>query len=113
MVGKGSAPTQAAASALVQPLEPPAGARLPRTQAVLTWREAAGVAYVRLEVQDVQGQTLLTAFLPGGVGAYQLPPFVASPSPAAPLRWRVVPLDQGGEELERGPWSSFQLEDTP
>lgn len=112
-VGKGSAPTQAAVLALVQPLEPPGGGRLPSTRAVFSWWEAPGVAFVRLEVQDDHGQTLLTAFMPRGVGAYQLPPFVASPSPASPLRWRVVPLDQGGDELERSPWRSFSLEDAP
>ncbi len=112
-VGRGAAPVYPAREALVQPLFPAAQGQLPAAHPTLTWWESPGFSLLRVEVQDRAGRTLLTAFLRRGTAAYTLPPFVLANAGDLPLRWRVVPLDENGVELEETRWQSFSVESSP
>lgn len=112
-VGGGSAPVYPARGELIHLLFPVAQGQLPAAHPTLTWWESPGFPLLRLEVQDRAGRTLLTAFLRRSAAAYTLPPFVLANAGEAPLRWRVVPLDESGVELDDTQWESFRVESSP
>ena len=90
---------------------------LPTDNAVLSanqpldfrWSETGAAALYRLEVEDVAGKPVLSAFLPAGSGAYHAPPWLKDKAANKPLRWRVLALDQSGKILSESPWQGLRL----
>ncbi|MEW5975597.1 MAG: hypothetical protein AB1898_07305 [Acidobacteriota bacterium] len=94
--------------ALVEPLD---RAVLPAGQTVnLVWMEMAGPLLYRVEVEDLQGNKLLTALLQPGVGVYRLPPWVVQSAASDPLRWRVAAVDQKGAVAAETEWRTWKME---
>ncbi len=112
-VGEGSAPVYAAREPLIQPLFPVNSGNLSTAHPTLTWWESSGFRLVRLEIQDAGGRTVLTAFLRRGAATYTVPPFVLAQGQDTTLRWRVLPLDDSGFDLEDTKWESFAVQSSP
>ena len=104
----GSSPLMQARGKLAQ-LEPPSEAVIAPEQKVnLLWTETEGAALLRLDVTDDQGNSLLSALIPPGVGTYRLPPWLKEKAAGAIVRWRVVELDASGASNTETPWRSLR-----
>jgi hypothetical protein len=69
-----------------------------------TWQAGAQAAVYRLELETDAGDPLLSALVPGAVGAYRAPPWFAARATGRTLRWRVVATDAAGREIARSVW---------
>lgn len=113
VVGAGAYPVADASTelALLHPLDSAAvaGAEPP----VFSWREVAGAAYYRLDVESPGGEEVLSAVLPGGTAGYRPPPWFADQVMGDELRWRVVATDRAGSEAARSRWQVIRLQRQP
>lgn len=73
------------------------------------WSETGTATMYRLEVEDLAGKPMLSAFLPSGSSAYHAPPWLKDKAANKPLRWRVLALDQSGKILSESPWQGLRL----
>lgn len=90
-----------------------------RADSTLTveWTSTWGAAFYRVEFENAQGKSLLSAIVRKGKTSYTVPPMLsedAAPASSAgngsrDIRWRVVALDGLGAELRRTPWRHFKL----
>jgi hypothetical protein len=103
--GRQRARGAAAAGPRLALLQPNDEALLPPGRPLdFSWAEAGPAAFYRLEVEDAQGQPLLAALLPSGVGAYRAPAWLWEKAGAGGLRWRVLALDRTGNQTSESGW---------
>ncbi|MDQ3819420.1 MAG: hypothetical protein M3362_17320, partial [Acidobacteriota bacterium] len=62
----------------------------------------------RLEIEDANGKTILSALLPRGTGTYRAPSWLRERAPGV-LRWRVIALDDAGKELSESEWRTLRF----
>ncbi|MBI5716428.1 MAG: hypothetical protein HZC37_01930 [Burkholderiales bacterium] len=100
-VGGGVAAGGASAPMLLAPAaRPRAGEALE-----FAWIDTAGAALLRLEVQPADGGAeVLSALVKPGVARYAPPPWVVQAQRGKPLRWRVVALNDRGDEVAASDW---------
>ncbi len=72
-----------------------------------TWLPVDGAAAYRVELRAGDGE-VVSAFVVGGVQAYQAPPWHSEQ--AGDLHWRVVALDERGTTLESSRWRRLLIE---
>jgi hypothetical protein len=76
----------------------------PAAPVTFTWQSVVQADLYRLEIETDQGEPLLTALVPGAVGGYRAPPWLAERASSRALRWRVVATDAAGREVGRSQW---------
>jgi hypothetical protein len=112
--GGGSDLSPSRGSESLRPLLPAEGASLVPGQPVqFSWSEDPRAALYRLEIQTVDGETILAAVAQPGRPAYEAPPWLAERAGGRSLRWRVVALDAMGSVLRGGPWRRLTLAAAP
>lgn len=73
------------------------------------WSEIEGIAFYRVELESVQGQSFLQAIVLPGVGFYRAPSWLQEKLTQGNLRWRVVALDSTGKLLSETTWRSLRI----
>ena len=73
----------------------------------LSWMEIPEGSLYRVVVIDPSNNTIATALLRHGVGAYRLPPWVWTKTDARHVSWSVEALDENGSVLTRSPWRTL------
>ena len=98
--GANAQPAAPAAASTLALLLPEEGKALPRREPVdFVWREMAGTAFYRLELEDVAGKLILSALSPAGVTRYRAPSWLKDKAGEAIVRWRVLALDPAGAPI--------------
>jgi hypothetical protein len=69
-----------------------------------TWQAVAQADLYRVEIETENGEPILSALVPGSVGGYRAPPWLADRAAGRFLRWRVVATDAAGRALGRSAW---------
>jgi hypothetical protein len=103
----------AADLALVAPAEAATVAEGAVTEFSWTPSRTAGpgaVQLYRLEVETVGAEPVLAAVVQQGIGVYRAPFFRLEDHAGGVLRWRVVALGTGGEELVATAWRHLTIE---
>ena len=91
-------------------LAPSDDAQLPSDRPVeFSWSEGDNAAFYRVEVEDAQGQRVLSALLPAGTSVYRAPAWLKERSSAGELRWRVLALDRAGSQVSETSWRKLRL----
>ena len=91
-------------------LHPADGSRAPADEPVqFSWQEHRQAAHYRLEIRGGNGEELLAAVLPAGVGGYRAPPWLAERARGSRVRWRVVGLDLRGNRVAGGGWRGLEI----
>lgn len=75
-----------------------------------SWTAAPQAVLYRLEVVGSSGE-VHSALLPAGITGYQAPPHLADHA-GSDMRWRVVALSAGGNELMNTPWRTVSIADS-
>ncbi len=73
------------------------------------WSGSESAAVYRLEVQDAQGTTVLSALLPSATRVYNAPSWLADKTADGIVKWRVVALDGAGAQVGQSPWRNLRL----
>lgn len=108
--GSQSTPRASSLSKGLMQLAPNDGAQLPNDRPVeFSWSEGESVAFYRIEVEDEQGQRVVSALLPAGTTVYRAPAWLKEKSSGGELRWRVLVLDSNGNQVSEGSWRKFKL----
>lgn len=103
--GPGAQPTNALT--LLRPVE--SEARLADRPVDFTWTELERATFYRLEIEDAQGRSVLSALLPLGRRTYRAPAWLKDKMGDGNLRWRVSALDQTGNSISETPWRTLRL----
>ncbi len=94
---------------IVRQLAPVEGKTFTPDQPIdFAWMDVEKGALYRLEVEDANNKTILSALLPPGTGTYRAPSWLRERAPGA-LRWRVVALDEAGKELSESEWRALRF----
>lgn len=80
-----------------------------------SWTEAPHAVLYRLEIEDLAGQSVLSALLPPGITTYRAPPWLGEKAGGRPMQWRVSGLTLGGRVIAGTAWRSLgvRVGDTP
>ncbi len=70
------------------------------------WSDTASAAVYMLELVNDR-ETVLSALLPPGVTTYKAPSWLEEKRGAGDLRWRVIALDGGGNEIGKSKWRTI------
>lgn len=73
------------------------------------WMDVERAKVYHLEITDPTGKSVLSALLPPATGTYRAPSWLKERSGAAVLRWRVIALDETGQQLAESPWRSLRF----
>ncbi len=63
-----------------------------------------GATTYRLEVEDIQGHSVISAILPSDTTRYRGPSWLRDRIGVAIARWRVIAFDQQGKQLFASDW---------
>jgi hypothetical protein len=74
-----------------------------------TWLDVTKATVYRLELVDATGKSVLSALLPAGKGFYRAPPWLGQQSKVDELRWRVIALDESGQQVGVSDWRRLQF----
>lgn len=74
------------------------------------WRDVIGASVYRVEIQQDNGEVLLSALVRAGVGTYRAPPFVRDRASADRQRWRVTAVDIDGTLVGQSAWREMRIE---
>jgi hypothetical protein len=77
--------------------------------AEFTWTEIEGAAFYKVELESIQGQSVLQAVVLPGTGLYRAPSWLPENNNISALRWRIIALDQAGKPLSETVWRAFKL----
>jgi hypothetical protein len=77
--------------------------------AEFSWTEIEGAAFYKVELESVQGQSILRAIVLPGAGMYRAPSWLQENKGASALRWRVIALDQTGTPLSETTWRTLKI----
>jgi hypothetical protein len=108
-VGGAMDATAGASSGALHLLQPAEGALLAAGPAEFSWSGGPAAALYRLELSDAAGQSVLSALLQPGVGAYRAPSWLREKVPGGQIRWRVVAVGPTGEGTAETPWRGLRL----
>jgi len=70
-----------------------------------SWSAIAPADRYRLEVEEANGNAMLSLLLPRGVGIHRMPS--SQLDARGDLRWRVVALDHAGKQIAETPWRTL------
>lgn len=88
-------------------VEPLAGATVEGGSVTFRWEPTSTAHLYRLEIRGGDGQVLLKALLQQGIGSYPAPNWLLNQTSGSTLRWRVVSLDQAGEQEAATEWRTL------
>lgn len=91
--------------------------RQPDDQAVLatdqpvffTWSHLENAATSRIEVQDLQGNPIISAILAGSAQDYRAPSWFRVRAGDSVVRWRVTEFDELGRQVGESSWRTLRL----
>jgi hypothetical protein len=110
VVGGGDNTRNASTANSFDPLLPRDGVTIPANQPIdFAWAASPQAAFYRLEVEDENGQTVLSAMLKSGVRNYRAPSWFRSKVTTGNLRWRVVAMDREGQRVGETEKRIFQI----
>jgi hypothetical protein len=111
-VGNGDYPQSVVASRVLTQLLPDERAVLPADKPVdFKWALTDNVTTYRLEVQDLQGNPIISAIVLSSVGTYRAPSWLKDKVGAKVVRWRVVAFDQAGQQISETDWRGLRFAD--
>ena len=94
----------------VQLLQPGENATISPDKPIdFNWLEQQQGALYRLEVENSQNQSVLSALLPPGVGSYRAPSWLKDKVPDQELHWRIVVIDFAGNEIGKSARRQFKI----
>jgi hypothetical protein len=67
-------------------------------------------ATYRLEIEDLQSASVISAILPAGVSSYRAPSWFKDKVGQKVVRWRVTSFDQQGNVIDKTEWRSVRFE---
>lgn len=109
-VGSGMPATSTQTKGNLALLLPPDNAVINASRIVeFSWSTDEQAALYRIEIEDVQGNPVLSALLQRGFEIYRAPSWLKNKSADGHLRWRVVALDQTGNRIGETPRRAFRL----
>lgn len=93
---------------------------LPDDRAVLSpdkpvdfkWTLIDNATTYRLEVQDLQGNPIVSAILTTGVSNYRAPSWLRDRVRDTVMQWRVIAFDQTGKEIVETEWHSLRFKES-
>jgi len=109
-VGSAEAASTLTSGGRLEALLPLEGARVGAGRPLqFSWLEGEPAALYRLEVEDQNGDEVISAVLQPGVGVYQAPSWAREEAGNASWRWRVVALGPAGDPVTETPWREVHL----
>jgi hypothetical protein len=92
-------------------LAPAPDAALPVGKSVeFSWTEGVSAVAYRIEIQDLQGQSVHAAVLQRGVGVYRAPTWLAERSGDGFVGWRVLAIGPTGSAVAETGWRNLKFE---
>ncbi len=76
------------------------------------WMDVERATVYRLDITDSSGKSVLSALLPPGTGTYRAPSWLRERSGVGMLRWRVIALDEIGQQLAESSWRSLRFNES-
>ena len=111
-VSNGSAPRVATTTSELLQLAPDDRVVFtPANPIKFTWSQIDNAATYHLELQDLQGNPLLSAVLIAGTVSYRAPSWLKDKSGDTIARWRVIAFNEQGTQIAATGWRSFRFED--
>jgi hypothetical protein len=96
--------------ALLSQLAPAENTIFGATQVVdFAWIDLERATVYRLDITDASGKSVLSALLPRGTGTYRAPSWLRERASTGVLRWRVIALDETGQQLAESPWRNLRF----
>ncbi|MDQ6621179.1 MAG: choice-of-anchor D domain-containing protein [Pseudomonadota bacterium] len=74
------------------------------------WRDVVGASVYRVEIQQEDGDVLLSALVRAGVGTYRAPPFIRERAKSEIQRWRVTAVDVDGTLVGQSAWREVRVQ---
>ena len=74
-----------------------------------TWTLTDNATTYRLEVEDLQGGSIVAAILMRDVSNYRAPSWLKEKVGGAAARWRVTACDQAGKQIGQTEWRSLRF----
>lgn len=108
--------TQADDAGVLRLLLPREGDSLsPSKPFVVMWSPSAGSGadFYRVDLETLQGESLLSALLPRTARRYEVPSWLATRAADRTIRWRVVGLAADGAHLRTSAWRSARFAEAP
>ena len=79
----------------------------------VSWLEEWNAALYRVDIESEDGTHLLSAMIPPGLGAYQVPPYVLQRAAGTTVRWRMQAFDFAGSAMRRSAWRTVRVGAAP
>lgn len=96
--------------ALLTQLTPAENTIFGATQVIdFAWMDVERATVYRLEITDSSDKSVLSALLPRGTGTYRAPSWLRERASSEMLRWRVIALDETGQQLAESPWRNLRF----
>ncbi|MCA1600971.1 MAG: hypothetical protein LC776_04785 [Acidobacteria bacterium] len=76
------------------------------------WMDVERATVYRLDITDSSGKSVLSALLPPGTGTYRAPSWLRERASTGVLRWRVIALDETGQQLAESSWRSLRFNES-
>ncbi|MDQ3666624.1 MAG: hypothetical protein M3410_08615 [Acidobacteriota bacterium] len=73
------------------------------------WMDVERAHLYLLEITDTTGKSVLSALLSPGMGTYRAPSWLRERSGAGELRWRVIALNETGQQLAESSWRNLRF----
>jgi hypothetical protein len=110
VVGGGDNSRNASTANSFEPLLPRDGVTIAANQPIdFAWGASPQAAFYRLEIEDENGQPILSAMLKSAVRNYRAPSWLKSKITTGNLRWRVVAMDRAGQYIGETEKRKFQI----
>ncbi len=81
---------------------------IPGQSLVFSWTESPGATIYKLELEQLDGVSVLTAWLRPGVFTYRAPGWVTNQTYSDELKWRISALDFYGKLIGRTAWRKMK-----
>jgi hypothetical protein len=113
-VGGGDNTRNASTANSFEPLLPRDGVTIPAGAPIdFAWAASPQAEFYRLDVEDENGNPILSAMLKSSVRNYRAPSWLKSKLTSGNLRWRVVALGRAGRYIGETEKRKFQLSKSP
>ena len=110
VVGGGDNTRNASTANSFEPHLPRDGVTIPASEPIdFAWAASPQAAFYRLEIEDENGQPILSAMLKSAVRNYRAPSWFRNKVKTGNLRWRVVALDRAGQYIGETEKRRFQI----
>jgi hypothetical protein len=92
-------------------IQPDDQAVLPSDRSIyFTWSHLESAATSRMEVQDLQGNPVMSAILAGAAEKYRAPSWFRVRVGDSVVRWRVTEFDELGRQVGESSWRTLRLD---